>query len=207
MGLKLRFLSWWTPEWFLKRGLNELAFSTVKGLERVLIKEDPKFNNTKLHNTSLKGNLNENRKIMAINHNEIVEIMINSVGREKALNLGREAMFNEGLSLGRKFREMLGVGDSTEDLILAAKILYKILGIEFTVKDINNHQNDVKMIMVVNRCSLSEYYNGDTCRILSAADEGVVQGLNPQIKMNFTERITEGAPCCLATLRPEDENK
>lgn len=66
MGLKLRFLSWWTPEWFLKRGLNELALSTVNGLERVLIKEDPKFDNSKLHNISLKGNLNENRKIMAI---------------------------------------------------------------------------------------------------------------------------------------------
>jgi len=207
MGLKLRFLSWWTPEWFLKRGLNQLALSTVNGLERVLKKEDHPFNNYQLNDIYLKGNLTDYRNIMAGEHNKLVEIMIDSMGREKALNLGREAMFNEGLSLGRKFREMLGVGDSAEDLILAAKILYKILGIEFTVKDINNHQNDVKMIMVVNRCSLSEYYNVDTCRILSAADEGVVQGLNPQIKMNFTERITEGAPCCLATLRPEDENK
>lgn len=141
---------------------------------------------------------------MAITHNELVQTMINSMGRDKSIELGRKAMFKEGLSLGHKFRNILGVSNKVEDLIAASKILYKVLGIEFSVKEINNTNNDTEMLMIVNRCTLSEYYTSDTCMILSAADEGVVQGLNPHIKMNFTERITEGAQCCLASLYLED---
>lgn len=206
MGIKLRILSWWTPEWFLKRGLNELTLSTTGGLEGVLLGENLKSDRANsLHIIHLKGNLDERRKIMAITHNELVETMVNSMGRDKSIELGRKAMFKEGLSLGRKFRNTLGVNDSVEDLISAAKILYKVLGIEFSVKEINNTNNDTKMVMVVNRCALSEYYTSDTCRILSAADEGVVQGLNPHIKMKFRKRITEGALCCLAALQLEDD--
>lgn len=215
MGLKLRILSYWTPEWFLKRGLNELARSTINGLEEVLSKDNPEYEGAKtLHSIQskshiqLKGNLEEMRINMSRTHNELVESMINSLGRDKAINIGRKAMFKEGLSLGKKFREILGVGDSLEDLISAAKILYKVLGIEFNVKELSKVKGingematEGEILMEVHLCALSEYYNGDTCRVLSAADEGVVQGLNPHIKMKFTDRITEGAPCCLATLQ------
>lgn len=205
MGIKLRILSWWTPEWFLKRGLDELALSTIEGLEGVLFKEKQEFDKAKtLNNFHLKGNLDEKRIMMAKTHNKLVKILIDNLGRDEAIELGRKIMFKEGLDLGRKFRDTLGVEDSLEDLIAAARILYKVLGIEFTVREISNTENTTERVMVVNRCLLSEYYTSDTCRILSAADEGVVQGLNPQIKMNFTERITEGAQCCLASLYLEE---
>lgn len=223
MGLRLRFLSFWTPEWFLNKGLDELAHSTIEGLEVILDHKSKsniprngsntlKRSNTlntlkgsnplKGSNIILKGNLHERRKIMATMHNQLVETMINTLGRDEAMKLGREAMFSEGLYLGQKFRKMLGVGNSTEDLITAANILYEILGIEFTIKETKNNE----MIMVVNHCSLAEYYTRETCQVLSAADEGVVQGLNPNIRMNFTERITQGAPCCIASIQLEGVN-
>lgn len=205
MGIKLRILSWWTPEWFLKKGLDELALSTIGGLEGLLFEDKQEFDKAKtLNNFHLKGNLDERRRIMANTHNKLIKILIDNLGRDEAMELGRKIMFKEGLDLGRKFRDTLGVEDSLEDLIAAARILYKVLGIEFTVREISNTDNTTERAMVVNRCLLSEYYTSDTCRILSAADEGVVQGLNPQIKMKFTERITEGAECCLASLYLED---
>ena len=54
--------------------------------------------------------------------------------------------------------------------------------------------------MFVSHCALAEYYTPDTCQVLSAADEGVVQGLNPHVKIKFTKRITEGCFECLAPL-------
>jgi hypothetical protein len=205
MGIKLRILSWWTPEWFLKKGLDELALSTIGGLEEVLFEDKQEFDKAKtLTNFHLKGNLDERRRMMAKRHDKLVKILIDNLGHDKAMDLGRKIMFKEGLDLGRKFRDTLGVEDSLEDLIAAARILYKVLGIEFTVREISNANNNTERVMVVNRCLLSEYYTSDTCRILSAADEGVVQGLNPQIKMKFTERITEGTQCCLASLCLED---
>jgi len=152
-------------------------------------------------NSSLKKivksqDLDEKRKIMAQTHNDLVEILTENVGTEKAVQYGREAMFQKGLELGQRYKGMLGVGKSTEDLIRAARILYKVLGIDFTVKII-----DDKMFMVVNHCALAEFYKPVTCQILSATDEGVVQGLNSNIKIEFTKRITEGCLKCIAPIR------
>lgn len=212
MGFKLRLLSWWTPKWFQKRGLDELTSTTIQGLQELILNETPEFE--KFHLTTpelsqlktskiiLKGNLKEKRKYMAETHNKLVELMIKTLGKEKAITLGREAMSSAGLSLGQKFKKMLGVGDSLEEVILAAEILYNVLGIEFTIKE----SEEEGVVMVVHRCLLAEYYTHNTCLILSAADEGVVQGLNPRINMKFTERITEEAPCCLASISMEGIN-
>jgi hypothetical protein len=89
----------------------------------------------------------------------------------------------------------LGVGSSFHDLETAAKILYKILGINFKIE---NKEGNV--IMVVNRCALSKYYSPEACMVLSAADEGVVRGLNENMNMQFKERITEGASECIACI-------
>jgi hypothetical protein len=209
MGLKLRLLSWWTPEWFQKRGLDELTLSTIQGLQELILNETSEFEKLPLTTSELsqikeakivlKGNLEERRRYMAETHNKLVEIMIRTIGKEKAVALGRKSMFSVGLSLGQEFKRILGVGDSVEELILAAKILYKVLGIEFTIK---KSENEV-LVMVVNHCFLAEYYTPDTCLVLSAADEGVVQGLNPMIKINFTDRITEGCLRCLAPITIE----
>ena len=208
MGIKLKILSWWNPEWFQKKGLDELANHTISGLDILLDESknnDPKKNNGPGHihppNIVLTGNIDDRRIFMAKIHNDMVKKLIKALGRDEAIELGHEAMFNEGLLLGRKFKEILGVGNNLEDLITAAGILYKVLGIEFRVKE---SQNDI--LMVVNRCTLSNYYTSDTCRVLSGADEGVVQGLNPQMKMNFTERITEGSSCCLASIKLKEDD-
>jgi hypothetical protein len=208
MGLKIRLLSLWTPEWFLKRGLDLLAHSTIGGLEEELIIQDPEYREDPeglkySSNILLNGNLKERRMIMATLHNELVKTMIDAFGHDDAIIYGRKAMFREGLILGHKFRRILGVGNSLEDLISAARILYKVLGIEFDIKE----DDASEIVMAVNHCDLSEYYRPDTCRVLSAADEGVVQGLNPKIKMKFQERITEGASCCLAPIHMEDDKK
>jgi len=205
MGLRLRILSWWTPGWFLKKSLDELAHSTINGLEKVLNEYYISESKTKKPNESstfhgsktvLKDNLEGKRREMAAAHNELVETLIKTMGPDKAISHGREAMFQEGLFLGRRFKKILGVGDGLEDLITAARIMYTVLGIDFVVENVNDER-----VMVVNHCSLANNYNSNTCSILSAADEGVVQGLNPNIQMKFVKRITQGHDHCLATLK------
>jgi hypothetical protein len=176
MGLKLQLLSLWTPEFFLKKGLDELAISTISGLEKLLLIQNSEFSVS--YHLLFKGNILERRKNMASIHNMLVEKLVEGIGYDEAIKFGRQAMFEVGISLGRKFREKLGVGNSQDDLISAAKILYKVLGIKFKIT-----KNSNGMIMIINHCDLAEYYSPETCKVLSAADEGVVQGLNPRIKM------------------------
>lgn len=111
MGIRLQILSWWTPEWLLKKGLNELASATIQGLEELLM-ENPPNKNYYLKQVILNDNLDEKRKLMAHIHNKLVKSIIDYMGREDGISRGREVMFQKGLILGQRFRKILGVKKS-----------------------------------------------------------------------------------------------
>jgi hypothetical protein len=56
--------------------------------------------------------------------------------------------------------------------------------------------------ITVRRCAFSDVYSAEICRLISALDAGLLAGLSGGDRLEFTQRITEGAPCCLARLRP-----
>jgi predicted ArsR family transcriptional regulator len=196
MSIRLRIASLWLPDFILKRELDKVANDTIKGLKDVLKQYAPqKIEEINKKDGNLKGKMEERREKMAEIHNDYVKMLIEELGYDDAIKIGRNAMFKVGYELGQEARQKLGVGNNFEDLELAAKILYKILGIEFKIEN-----RDENIIMVVNRCVLSKYYSSEACMILSAADEGVVKGLNENMNMQFKERITDGASECLACI-------
>ncbi len=192
MSIRLKIASFWLPDFILKRELDNVAMKTIGGLDDLLKQYVPGI---VINEEVLRGSLEERRSIMANAHNKRVKILIQELGREKAVKIGRNVMFEVGYKLGQEARRKLGARNSFEDLELAARILYKVLGIEFKIEN-----KDGNMIMVVNRCFLSKYYSPESCMILSAADEGVVRGLNENMGMQFKERITEGAHECIACI-------
>lgn len=203
MNIKLRIASIWMPEFLLIREIDRVAQVTTGCLDQLLEEYAPeklraiqKGEKKEEENSLLKGSLQERRKTMAEAHNVRVEALIDALGCDDAVKIGRNALFKAGKLLGEEAKERLNVGESLQDLIRAARILYNVLGIEFQIKDSENGDT----LMVVEKCSLATYYSPLTCRILSAADEGVVQGLNENIRMTFKERMTEGPAECLACI-------
>jgi predicted ArsR family transcriptional regulator len=83
---------------------------------------------------------------------------------------------------------------TTEDAMAAARLLYRLLGIDLR----GNGRGEI----TVRRCPFSEVYRADVCRLVSALDAGLLAGLSGGARLEFTQRITDGAPCCLARLRP-----
>lgn len=196
MNLKLLMASFWMPDFLLIPELDKVAEVTVSCLNQILKKHAPnEFKSISKDELLLEGNIKNRRKQMALAHNIRVKLLINALGWEDALMIGRKSLFKAGMQLGREARERLGVGDNFEDLIRAARILYHVLGIEFRIK-----RSEEDILIIVERCSLSNYYTHETCKILSAADEGVVQGLNENIHMKFTQRMTEGYKECEACI-------
>ena len=191
MSVRLKLASTWLPDFILKRELDNVSRKTINGLDD-LLKE---YASSKMETVILNGKLEQRRSSMALAHNERVKMLIKGLGHDKAVKIGRNAMFEVGCKLGKEARRKLGVGNNFKDLETAAGILYKILGIEFKIEN-----RDGNVIMIVNRCSLSKYYSPESCMILSAVDEGVVYGLNENIGMQFKERITEGARECIACI-------
>jgi hypothetical protein len=197
LGVRLLFLSWWTPKYILYRELGRVDALTTDALEGLLDKYSaPKKEDKSKRETSSEGSLDERRAAMALEHANLVNSLVVVLGKEDAIRLGREAMFKVGEKLGGETRQKLGVGRSLQDLIRAAKILYRVLGIDFEVE----LQTPDSAILVVNRCALSANYSELTCQVLSATDEGTIRGLNQSMNMTFTERITSGLPKCKARI-------
>ncbi len=197
MGLRLLILSWWTPKFIIRKELSNVSHRTISALASLLAtyvsqKTDNVARERPLPQIGIEGQ----RVTMAQTHAKLVEALQAAVGTEQAVKLCREALFTVGRNLGKETRSKLGVGDSQKDLIRAATILYRVLGIGFELEWIDN--TTVKV--TVDRCALAEQYSKVTCEVLSATDEGVVTGLQPHAAMRFRQYMTDGCGKCTADI-------
>ena len=134
---------------------------------------------------------------MAKQHTELVAALVEAVGKEKAAKLGREKLFDVGNGLGVEIRGKLGITSNPKDLVKAAKLLYRVLGIDFDVEWLGK----TNASLFVNKCDLAKEYTEVTCLILSATDEGVINGLQHTANMTFKKRITDGSSRCIAEIK------
>ena len=194
MGLRLSFLYWWTPDYLIKRELRNVSSQTTEALKTLIASYEPR--EVAATEQPFPTNLSEQRAMMARTHAKLVDRLAALVGHEKAVALGRESLFAVGVNLGKQTRGKLGVGDNPKDLVRAAKILYRILGIEFRLEWLDSSN----AVAIINRCALSEQYSKLTCEVLSATDEGVIKGLQPNVTMHFKEYMTSSCKNCRANI-------
>ena len=195
MGAKLAFLSWWTPKFVISRELDEVSNVTTQALKETLRIHAPNSSVEDEVADSARS-IDEKRDAMAKQHAILVNALVEALGKEMAVKVGREALFMVGKQLGSQSRRRLNVGDSQGDLFRAAKIMYRVLGINFNVEWLGPNQ----AVLTVDRCALAKNYSELTCKVLSATDEGVVNGLNPKIMMKFETTITGGCNVCTAKI-------
>ena len=197
MGLKLTVLSWWTPSWIISKELDHVSQVTTNALISLLATYAPNNQIRTLNEkTKQSKTISTKRASMAAGHAELVQKLVDSVGQNEAIKLGRDSLFEVGKNLGMETRDKLGVGDDPKNLIKAARILYRVLGIDFRV----DWSNETQAILIVDHCALAQHYSELTCQVLSATDEGVVRGIAPNASMTFKELITSGCPKCKANI-------
>jgi hypothetical protein len=98
-------------------------------------------------------------------------------------------LFEAALEFGRAIRDELRVTSSRE-VMAAARVLYRGLGIDF--------RGATSGEIVVRRCDFESHYSPEVCRLMSRLDAGVLAGLAWGGRLEFSERLTEGASCCRA---------
>lgn len=114
---------------------------------------------------------------------------------EKALRKSQDAdaararMFQTAHELGHQTGKSLNIS-TREEFMAAARILYRILGIDFR----GNAGGDI----TVRKCFFSKFYSPQVCRLISALDEGILAGLAGGGMLEFTQRLTEGKDGCRA---------
>jgi hypothetical protein len=193
VGLKLLILGWWTPNYVIRGELKNISDRTTAALKALLPNSVEQVD---VPNVPA-GSVQQQRAAMAQTQARLVEALVAAVGRQEAVRLGREALFLVGRDIGKQARIRLGVSDYPGDLTKAAKILYRVLGIQFHLEFLN----DASAIAIIDRCALAEQYSELTCEVLSATDEGVINGLQPNVTMKFKEYLTSGCKNCKANIR------
>jgi hypothetical protein len=194
MGVKLTLLWMWTPNTVIKTELAKVDKATTNALLEAIKTYAP---NTKVKaNLKRSGSVGERRRQMAKTHAALVEVLVDAVGKERAVQLGREALFAACTKLGQETRQRLGV-KSQADMVEASRVIYRVLGIDATLA----WQSNEVATLTVHRCALAQEYAELTCKVLSAADEGVFNGLSPKATMVFSEKLTGGCEKCVAALK------
>jgi hypothetical protein len=194
-------LGWWTPKFIVRKELKNISDQTTTALKALLTKNTIVEINIENQKQHPEKNINQQRTVMAQTQSKLVETLEAAIGREETLKLGRQALFSVGQELGKQIRFKLGVSDDPKDLTKAAKILYRILGIEFHLEWLDN--SNAKAI--IDRCPLAEQYSKLACEVLSATDEGVINGLQPKVTMKYKEFITSGCKNCRADIHFTEE--
>jgi hypothetical protein len=103
----------------------------------------------------------------------------------------KNKLYQKAFQMGQKIRAELHVR-TFEDVMLASKILYRVLAIDF--------QGNINGEVTITRCFFSQYYSSEVCEIIAALDEGVAAGLSNGGILTFSNRITEGHKCCKAQI-------
>jgi hypothetical protein len=116
---------------------------------------------------------------------------------DKALENGsnpeiiKDRLYKSSYAIGERIRKELEI-ELSVDIFAIIEIVYKTLDIDIHF----SQRGDLK----ITRCFFSSIYNQETCRIISAIDQGIVAGISNGLILDFNQRITEGKNCCRASL-------
>ena len=197
MNARLAAASWWLPPWTVRRELERVAAATTSVLDSLLDQHLPgALGAIRRDEAPLRGTPRRRRTALAAAHTVRVARLVEVVGREAGIGEARRALFDAGVALGKEARQRLGVGRNRHELLSAARILYRVLGIRFRAEWRTPDEATVR----IDRCALARGYSPEACLALSATDAGVVAGLWPGARLEFDERITEGKKACVARL-------
>lgn len=112
-----------------------------------------------------------------------------SGGDDAEIEAAKDRLRSVATQLGVSLRAVLGVRNP-EEAFEALALLYTQIGIEMD----GGPSGEV----TVGRCFFADYYDDRVCRVVEALDQGLVAGLFDGASLEFSERLTEGRPCCRA---------
>jgi len=116
-----------------------------------------------------------------------------AAGDDSATEAAKERLRSGATRLGASLRRALGVRRSDE-AFAALRLTYRQIGIEI--------DGEPSGMFTVSRCFFAGYYDPRVCGVVEALDQGLVAGLFDGWALEFSERLTEGRPCCRAFVRP-----
>ena len=107
----------------------------------------------------------------------------------------RARLHENARRLGARLRRGLRI-TGMEEALLAGQALYRIVGIDL--------EPGAHGAITISRCYFADFYTGSVCRLISALDEGLFDGLSGGGRLEFYERMTDGCDACRAGLQEHE---
>lgn len=117
-------------------------------------------------------------------------------------------LYENSFFFGKNLRKSLHIMNWKES-VEALENVYRIIGIDIHFSGrggsaaAKGRSFPEQEEFVIVQCFFSRYYSAETCRLISALDEGLAAGLTGG-RLCFTQRITEGCCCCKGNLNRGD---
>lgn len=126
----------------------------------------------------------------------IIEAMCREFDRDRVLTVLRDTIINLARTQGAALAGQMG-GDSTHHFAKSMANWTKDNALEIEVLT----QNDQRFEFNVTRCRYAEMYRALGLSELGATlscnrDGALIEGFNPDIKLERAQTIMQGAPCC-----------
>ena len=170
MNLLYNIFKKYTPSFIKRRELKELAYRASLAFD----KEMPSFTGK---------SFNECLILFALfTKNSVEQLIKDDIDLESV----KQDLFVQAYDYGKKIRKKFNVS-SSEEAIGIFILLYKLIGIE--VESYNHSE------LIIGKCYFSRFYTSGICKVMSALDEGVFEGISDGSRLTFEQRITEGCSC------------
>ena len=136
------------------------------------------------------------REIEARIAGPLIKAFMKEVGKERGLEIVEEVIVALARESGEMLRELVG-GDGLDDFAKGMPLWSQDDAVTFDLVEMTAE----KITMNVTRCRYAEMYRelgmADLGFTLSCArDFAMVEGFNPEIKLERTQTLMEGADCC-----------
>jgi len=106
--------------------------------------------------------------------------------KEEALEEIKQRLYENAFFFGRDLRKGIPLFHRRKPAAVM-KLFYRLIGIDF--------QYEGQGEFTIKHCFFCSYYTAEVCMLISSLDEGMAAGLTGR-RLSFSQRITEGCPCC-----------
>ncbi len=178
MNIRLAVLERWMPRGVHRRMLAELVSLTADTLET----DAPEFTGLRRQEAI--------DQFASFTRTAVEHLLATAPVLTVATTAAR--LYQGAREMGQAARRDLRI-TTRADALRAVRVLYRAIGIRLDV------EGDTGGI-TIHTCRFSGAYTPDVCAFVSALDAGFICGLTGDNRLVFSQRITEGAACCRATL-------
>lgn len=126
-----------------------------------------------------------------------IGLLVNNLDKESDAG---KAMKELGIKQGKAISSELDLGKTLKEVMQITVLANSLFGTKSQIFNLQDNKGQTK----ITKCAWAgSTWGARPCALLSSYEIGLVEGLNPKVKMKFLKRISKGDKFCLTEYKME----